>query len=89
MYRGKPRRIINSYITSLVLFSESNNHKQTIIFGFGLVLDESIPSYTWMLQNLLQVMCNKIPSAVLTDENDAMIAVVQRIFPRARHQLCA
>ncbi|RYR30103.1 hypothetical protein Ahy_B01g054939 [Arachis hypogaea] len=39
------------------------------------VLDESIPSYTWLLQNLLEVMCHKSPSVVATDGDDAMIAV--------------
>ncbi|RYR25056.1 hypothetical protein Ahy_B02g058695 [Arachis hypogaea] len=44
----------------LVIFSGGNNHKKTCIFGFGLVLDESIASYTWLLENFLEVMCNKL-----------------------------
>ncbi|RYQ98360.1 hypothetical protein Ahy_B08g094407 [Arachis hypogaea] len=34
----------NKYRRSLVIFSISNNHKQTTIFGFGLVLDEIVAS---------------------------------------------
>ncbi|XP_057747430.1 protein FAR1-RELATED SEQUENCE 9-like [Arachis stenosperma] len=49
-----------------------------MIFGFGLVLNETITSYTWMLENLLEVMCNKPPSVVITDGDDAMIAVVKK-----------
>ncbi|XP_020992143.1 protein FAR1-RELATED SEQUENCE 5-like [Arachis duranensis] len=32
----------NKYKRLVVIFSESNNHKQTTIFGFGLLLDESL-----------------------------------------------
>ncbi|XP_025642007.1 protein FAR1-RELATED SEQUENCE 5 [Arachis hypogaea] len=79
----------NKYQRPLVIFSGSNNHKQTTIFGFGLVLDETIESYTWMLENLLEVMCNKQPSVVVTDGDDAMIAAVKKVFPEATHRLCA
>ncbi|XP_072076720.1 protein FAR1-RELATED SEQUENCE 5-like [Arachis hypogaea] len=75
----------NKYQHPLVIFSRSNNHKQTTIFGFGLVLDETIDSYTWMLE----VMCNKYPSVVVTDGDDAMIAAVKKMFPEATHRLCA
>ncbi|XP_072055470.1 protein FAR1-RELATED SEQUENCE 5 isoform X1 [Arachis hypogaea] len=79
----------NKYKRPLVIFSGTNNHKQTTIFGFGLVLDERIPSYTWMLESLVEVMCGKTPSVVVTDGDDAMIAAVQKVFPRATHRLCA
>ncbi|XP_016200087.1 protein FAR1-RELATED SEQUENCE 5-like [Arachis ipaensis] len=35
----------NKYNRPVVIFLGSNNHKQTTIFGFGLVLDETISSY--------------------------------------------
>ncbi|XP_016178660.1 protein FAR1-RELATED SEQUENCE 5-like [Arachis ipaensis] len=57
----------NKYNIPLVIFFGSNNHKQTISFCFGLVLDETIDSYRWMLENLLEVMCGKMPSIVVTD----------------------
>ncbi|XP_016207026.1 protein FAR1-RELATED SEQUENCE 5-like [Arachis ipaensis] len=79
----------NKYKRSLVIFSGTNNHKQTTIFGFGLVLDERIPSYMWMLESLVEVMCGKTPSVVVTDGDDAMIAAVRKVFPRATHRLCA
>ncbi|XP_057729966.1 protein FAR1-RELATED SEQUENCE 11-like [Arachis stenosperma] len=67
----------------------SNNHKQTTIFGFGLVLDETISSYKWMLENLLEVMCRKLPSIVVTDGDESMIAAVREVLPRETHRLCA
>ncbi|XP_020989637.1 protein FAR-RED IMPAIRED RESPONSE 1-like [Arachis duranensis] len=79
----------NKYNRPLVIFLGSNNHKQTTIFGFGLVLDETISSYKWMLENLLEVMCGKLPSVVVTDGDESMIAAVREVLPRATHRLCA
>ncbi|XP_020967160.1 protein FAR1-RELATED SEQUENCE 5-like [Arachis ipaensis] len=79
----------NKYKRPLVIFSGSNNHKQTTIFGFGLVLDESIGSYKWLLENLLEVMCNKMPSVVVTDGCDSMKAAIKSFFSEATHRLCA
>ncbi|RYR50127.1 hypothetical protein Ahy_A07g036703 isoform C [Arachis hypogaea] len=67
----------------------SNNHKQTTIFGFSLVLDESIGSYTWLPENLLQVMCNKKPLVIVTDGCDSMRAAIKAMFSEATHRLCA
>ncbi|RYR28832.1 hypothetical protein Ahy_B01g053018 [Arachis hypogaea] len=75
------------YNRPLVIFSGSNNHKQATIFGFGLVLDETIGSYTWLLKSLLEVICQKMPSVVVTDGDEAMREVVRVVFPRATHQL--
>ncbi|XP_016173287.1 protein FAR1-RELATED SEQUENCE 5-like [Arachis ipaensis] len=78
----------NKYNRPLVIFSGSNNHKQTTIFGFGLVLDEMIGLYTWLLKSLLEVMCQKMPSVVVTDGDEAMREAVRVVFPRATHRLC-
>ncbi|XP_025702657.1 protein FAR1-RELATED SEQUENCE 5-like [Arachis hypogaea] len=79
----------NKYRRPLVIFSGTNNHRQTTIFGFGLLLDETTASYTWMLENLLEVMCNRMPSVVVTDGDDAIIAAVRKVFPDTTHRLCA
>ncbi|XP_016200085.1 protein FAR1-RELATED SEQUENCE 5-like [Arachis ipaensis] len=79
----------NKYNRPLVIFLGSNNHKQTTIFGFGLVLDETISSYKWMLENLLEVMCGKLSSVIVTDGDESMIATVREVLPRATHRLYA
>ncbi|XP_025664556.2 protein FAR1-RELATED SEQUENCE 9-like [Arachis hypogaea] len=79
----------NKYQRPLVIFSGVNNHKQTTIFGFGLVLDESVGSYKWLLESLLEVMCKKQPSVVVTDGCDSMKAAIKSVFPEATHWLCA
>ncbi|KAL4345355.1 hypothetical protein AHAS_Ahas11G0270100 [Arachis hypogaea] len=46
----------NLYNRPLVIFSGTNHHRQAIIFGFGLLEDEKIPSYKWLLATFLEVM---------------------------------
>ncbi|KAL4397387.1 hypothetical protein AHAS_Ahas01G0186800 [Arachis hypogaea] len=61
----------------------------TCIFGFELVLDKSITSYTWLLENFWEVMCNKPLSVVITDRDNSTRETVRIVFSKATHQLCA
>ncbi|XP_020992447.1 protein FAR-RED ELONGATED HYPOCOTYL 3-like [Arachis duranensis] len=51
--------------------------------------NETIGSYKWMLENLLEVMCGNMSSVVMTDGDESMIAAVREVLPRATHRLCA
>ncbi|KAL4390188.1 hypothetical protein AHAS_Ahas03G0120100 [Arachis hypogaea] len=66
----------NKYKKPLVVFSGSNHHKQTAIFGFALLEDEEVHTYRWVLLNLVDVMDNKKPSVVVTDGDKAMRAAI-------------
>ncbi|RYQ83830.1 hypothetical protein Ahy_B10g102685 isoform E [Arachis hypogaea] len=79
----------NKYKRPVVIFFGVNNHKQTTIFGFGLLMDESVSLYRWMLENLLEVMCRKKPLVVIIDGDIAMIKAVKEVLPEAIHRLCA
>ncbi|XP_016199254.1 protein FAR1-RELATED SEQUENCE 5-like [Arachis ipaensis] len=78
----------NKYRRPLVIFSGANNHKQTTIFGFCLLMDETFDSYKWILQNM-EVMCMKEPSVVVTDGHEAMRKAITLVFPKATYRLCA
>ena len=65
-----------------------NHHQQTIVFGFGLLVDETIKTYTWVLQNMLVAMNNKTPISVVTDGDKAMSRAIKTVFPKSRHRLC-
>ncbi|RYR27134.1 hypothetical protein Ahy_B02g061469 isoform E [Arachis hypogaea] len=62
----------NVYNKPLVIFSGSNHHGQTVIFGCGLIVNEDIGSYKWLLETLLEAMGNKHPMAVVTDGDLSM-----------------
>ncbi|XP_057734166.1 protein FAR1-RELATED SEQUENCE 5-like [Arachis stenosperma] len=78
----------NKYRRPLVIFLGFNHYLQTCIFGFTLIEDKQMATYTWLLQNFLDVMLNKSPSVVVTDDDEAMKAAIQEIFPNVTHRLC-
>ncbi|RYR28898.1 hypothetical protein Ahy_B01g053114 [Arachis hypogaea] len=41
-----------------------------------------------MLQNILEVMCNKVPKVVVIDGDKTMIQAVKDVFPNVTHCLC-
>ncbi|XP_072059595.1 protein FAR1-RELATED SEQUENCE 5-like isoform X2 [Arachis hypogaea] len=79
----------NKYNRPLVIFSATNHHRQTCIFGFGLLADEQTKSYKWLLDNFSEAMMNKHPSLVITDGDNAMKSAIEEVFPNATHRLCA
>ena len=78
----------NPYGKPLVLFVGSNNHLSTTVFGFGLLIDETIESYTWLLETFILSINNQKPVVVLTDGNQAMRKAIEAVFPGCPHHLC-
>ncbi|RYR34701.1 hypothetical protein Ahy_A10g049695 [Arachis hypogaea] len=62
----------NVYNKPLVIFSGSNHNGQTVIFGCGLLVNEDIDSYKWLLETFLEAMGNKHFMAVVTDRDLSM-----------------
>ncbi|CAL5389113.1 unnamed protein product [Camellia sinensis] len=79
---------MNAYNKPFVIFTGVNNHFETTIFACSLLVDETIATYTWVLQKLLEAMDNKRPVSVLTDRDMAMREAIQIVFPSAKHRLC-
>lgn len=79
----------NIYGMPLVVFVGSNNHRGTVLFGCALLVDETIESYTWILEQFLFSMQKKQPISVLTDGDPAMRRAVRDVLPESRHRLCA
>ncbi|CAL5406315.1 unnamed protein product [Camellia sinensis] len=79
---------MNAYNKPFVIFAGVNNHFETTIFACSLLVDETIATYTWVLQKLLEAMDNKRPVSVLTDGDMAMREAIQKVFPSAKHHLC-
>ncbi|XP_025625480.1 protein FAR1-RELATED SEQUENCE 5-like [Arachis hypogaea] len=77
----------NVYNKSLVIFSSSNHHGHTVIFGCGLLVNKGIGSYKWLLETFLEVMGNKHPMAVVTDRDLSMREAIKQVFPYATHRL--
>ncbi|KAL4356062.1 hypothetical protein AHAS_Ahas09G0049100 [Arachis hypogaea] len=78
----------NKYNRPLVVFSGTNHHGQTCIFGCGLLSDEKRETYVLVLNMFIEIMGNKQPIAVVTDENLAMREAIKEVLPNAAHRLC-
>nr|XP_011470682.1 PREDICTED: protein FAR1-RELATED SEQUENCE 5-like [Fragaria vesca subsp. vesca] len=78
----------NPYGKPLVLFVGSNNHLSTTVFGFGLLIDETIESYIWLLETFILSMNNQKPIAILTDGDQAMRRAIEAVLLGCPHRLC-
>jgi hypothetical protein len=79
----------NCYHKPLVLFVGSSNHLTSIVFGCALLLDETIETYTWVLQTFISSMNDKKPIAVLTDGDESMQRAIETVLPECPHRLCS
>ena len=78
----------NVYKKPLVILVGVNHHRQTTVFGCAVLVDETIETYLWVLQNFLVAMNNKTPISVVTDGDKAMSVAIKSVFPESRHRLC-
>ncbi|RVW66260.1 Protein FAR1-related sequence 5 [Vitis vinifera] len=51
--------------------------------------NESVSTYTWVLETFLDAMNNKKPISVITDGDKTMCKAIKRIFSDSYHRLCA
>ncbi|CAI9274811.1 unnamed protein product [Lactuca saligna] len=77
----------NKYGMIFVPFTAIDNHKRSINIGAGLLSNESIESYRWLLEAFLKAHV-KHPQLVLTDQDPAILQAVEAIFPNSNHRLC-
>ncbi|XP_024042049.1 protein FAR1-RELATED SEQUENCE 5-like [Citrus clementina] len=77
----------NAYQKPLVTLVGTNHHRMTTVFGFGLLGDETVESYTWLLQTFLSAMGNRKTKSVITDGDKAMSKAIKTVFVGAMHRL--
>ncbi|KAK0602966.1 hypothetical protein LWI29_000013 [Acer saccharum] len=78
----------NVYRRPLVMLVGVNHHHSTTIFGFGLLGDETVETYTWLLQTFLVAMHGKMPKSVVTDGDKAMHKAIKTVMPESVRRLC-
>ncbi|KAI3767342.1 hypothetical protein L2E82_17437 [Cichorium intybus] len=77
----------NKYRMIFVPFTAIDNHRKSVTIGAGLLSNETIESYTWLLEAFLKAHGTQ-PKLVLTDQDPALIQAVERVFPESKHRLC-
>ncbi|KAK0588459.1 hypothetical protein LWI29_001307 [Acer saccharum] len=81
-------RRTNVYRTPLVMLVGVNHHHSTTIFGFGLLGDETVDTYTWLLRTFLVAMHSKKLKLVVTDGDKAMHKAIKTVMPESVRRLC-
>ncbi|RVW59745.1 Protein FAR1-related sequence 7 [Vitis vinifera] len=79
----------NAYKKPLVVLVGVNHHHQTVVFGYALLIDESVGTYEWVLETFLDAMMNKRPISVVTDGDKAMHKAIKKVLPDTCHRLCS
>uniref|UniRef100_UPI0005CA764A protein FAR-RED IMPAIRED RESPONSE 1-like n=1 Tax=Fragaria vesca subsp. vesca TaxID=101020 RepID=UPI0005CA764A len=67
----------------------SNNHRGSVLFACAIVANEKEETFTWVIQKFLESMNNKHPKTVVTDGDEVMRTVLNKLLPTTRHRLCA
>ncbi|XP_020080142.1 protein FAR1-RELATED SEQUENCE 5-like [Ananas comosus] len=80
---------VNRYKMPFIPFVGSNHHRSTVIFACGVVSDETVDSYKWLLATFLMAMYQKFSRSVITDGDIAMRKAIKAILPNTLHRLCA
>ena len=68
---------VNRYNLPFVPFIGVNHHRGTVVFGCGIVSDETVASYVWLLHAFLAAMHQKHPLSVITDGDLAMAKAIE------------
>ncbi|KAK2647434.1 hypothetical protein Ddye_014923 [Dipteronia dyeriana] len=78
----------NMYRRPLVMLVGVNHHKSTTIFGFGLLGDEIVETYTWLLRTFLVAMHGEMPQSVVTDDDKSMHKAIKTVIPNSIRRFC-
>ncbi|XP_027121779.1 protein FAR1-RELATED SEQUENCE 8-like isoform X1 [Coffea arabica] len=76
-----------SYNIPLLLFVGVDHHLQSILLACGLLVDETMETYIWLLRAWLSCMSGRPPQTVLTDRCKALQSAISEVFPRTHHRL--
>ncbi|KAG5530350.1 hypothetical protein RHGRI_025329 [Rhododendron griersonianum] len=68
----------------LILFIGVNQHYQFMLLGCALVADESVATFSWVLQTWLKAMGGQAPKVIIIDQDRAMKIVVSEML-KSRH----
>ncbi|GJT47934.1 protein FAR1-related sequence 5 [Tanacetum coccineum] len=77
----------NKYKMVFVPFTAIDNHRKCVTVAAGLLKNETIKSYIWLLKAFIKAF-GKAPSIVVTDQDGAMRNAIEAEFGGSKHRLC-
>ncbi|KAM0863400.1 hypothetical protein ACQ4PT_044620 [Festuca glaucescens] len=78
----------NKYKMPFAPFIGINNHGQSIQLGCGFLKNELSESYIWLFESFLIAMDGVAPLNIITDQDGAMRAGIEKMFPNTMHRNC-
>ncbi|ESQ27496.1 hypothetical protein EUTSA_v10018262mg [Eutrema salsugineum] len=80
--------LVSKYKLPLVLFVGVNHHVQPVLLGCGLIADDTVYTYVWLMQSWLLAMGGSTPKVMLSDQNNSIKAAIAAVLPETRHCYC-
>ncbi|XP_056685580.1 protein FAR1-RELATED SEQUENCE 5-like [Spinacia oleracea] len=78
----------NKYNLICAPFVGINNHWKNTMFACAFIGDETTESFVWVFETFLKAMGGKHPISIFTDQDAAIAAGIEQVFPSSRHRLC-
>jgi len=78
----------NRYLMVFVPFNGLNYHKQLICFSVGLLRDEKVESFQWLINSFLIATGIHIPKTVITDQDLTITQAIADVFETMVHRFC-
>lgn len=79
---------VNRYNMPIIPFVGVSNHQSTVTFGCGIVTDDSVDSYEWLLSTFMEAMHQKCPTSIITDGDREMCEAVKAVLGDITHRWC-
>lgn len=78
----------NEALRPFAPFVGVNHHRETVIFGAALLIDEMTESFEWLFKKWMEAMSGKAPLVILTDQCPSISKAIKNVFPTTTHRLC-
>ncbi|CAA2939540.1 Hypothetical predicted protein [Olea europaea subsp. europaea] len=65
-----------------------NHHRQSTLFGCGLLANENTDTFVSLFRTWLEYMHGQAPNAIIIDQDRAMQNAIGIVFPCTRHRWC-
>ena len=80
--------LTNKYEMPFAPFVGVNHHGQSTLLGCGLLSNEDTVTFVWLFRTWVECMHGQAPNGIITDQDRAMQAAIEIVFPNTKHRWC-
>ncbi|XP_037457607.1 protein FAR1-RELATED SEQUENCE 5-like [Triticum dicoccoides] len=80
--------LTNRYNLPFASFVGISPHGNTYLFACAFIVNETKETFAWLFEQFLMAMGGKHPISIITDQDKAMQAAIEKVFPNATHRSC-